>query len=81
MKKNLNLFPLILLGLYLIFVNSNEGISFTIKMIILGVIILISSSILYKKMINKEKSKSSIIIFAAFVLLTITTFIYSYNLV
>jgi hypothetical protein len=81
MKKNLKVLPLLLLGLYYFIVNSNENISFLYKMIILGVIMMVSLFIIYKKIIAKEQSKSSIVIFIIFITLSITLSVYQYNMV
>jgi hypothetical protein len=77
MKKNLKILPLLLLGLYYFLVNSNENISFLYKMIILGFIMLVSLSIVYKNIIAKKKSKSSIVIFTVFILLSIILSVYT----
>jgi hypothetical protein len=81
MKKKLKVLPLLLLGLYYFIVNSNENISFLYKMIILGVIMMVSLFIIYKKIIAKEQSESSIVIFIIFITLSITLSVYQYNMV
>ncbi len=78
LKKLLNISPLFLLFIFNSFVSNNEKISFVNKMIIIGIILLITIFVIYEKVKNKEISKSSILIASSFILLSILIGIYSY---
>ncbi len=78
MKKLLNALPILLIFIFNLFISNNENISFLNEMIILGIILLFTIFIIYKKVKNKDLSKSSILIASSFILLSILTGIYSY---
>lgn len=78
MKKSLKILPFLLLGGYLAFVYSNERISFLIKMIIIIIILIISSIVLYKEIKLKKISKTNIVVFGVFILLTLSSSVYFY---
>ncbi len=78
MKKLLNVLPILLIFMFNSFISNNENISFLNKMITIGLILLFTIFVIYKKAKNKELSKSSILIASSFILLSILTGIYSY---
>ncbi len=78
MKKLLNALPILLIFIFNLFISNNENISFLNEMIILGIILLFTIFIIYKKIKNKDLSKSSILIASSFILLSILIGIYSY---
>ena len=78
MKKLLNALPILLIFIFNSFISNNENISFLNEMIILGIILLFTIFIIYKKIKNRELSKSSILMASSFILLSILIGIYSY---
>ena len=78
MKKLLNALPILLIFMFNSFISNNENISFLNEMIILGIILLFTIFIIYKKIKNRELSKSSILMASSFILLSILIGIYSY---
>jgi amino acid transporter len=78
MKKSLNVLPILLIFMFNSFVSNNENISFSNKMLIIGVILIFTIFVIYKKIKNKELSKSSILIASSFILLSILIGIYTY---
>ena len=62
LKEYFKIVPLLFLVLYYCFLSNNQNISFVLKVIILGVMILLSLFILNKNITSKIHFKSSIII-------------------
>lgn len=79
MKKSLNLIPFALLVLYYVFVHSNDGLSFLIKIITLAIIILISSFIFLRKIKKDKLNKMTLALLVLFISIAIVSFIYSYS--
>jgi uncharacterized membrane protein len=78
MKKLSNIVPFLLLGIYFLFINSNQNLDFTIKTLVLIIFLVISLIVVYKKYKEKGISKYSLIAFVISFLLTMAGFFYYY---
>ena len=80
LKEYFKIVPLLLLLLYYFFLSNNQNITFLQKVIIFGVMILLSLFILNKNITSKTHFKSSII-FAIVSIMVIIIFIFIYKIV
>jgi len=80
LKEYFKIVPLLFLVLYYCFLSNNQNISFVLKVIILGVMILLSLFILNKNVTSKIHFKSSIIIITLSIVAIIIA-IFTYKIV
>jgi hypothetical protein len=81
MKNKLNLIPLFLIVIYILFVGGNEKVNFETKLILLILLAFFSTYIIYLGYKSKTISKYKIIILFIFIGISLMSFLWSLNLI